>query len=95
MSRYRSGLHSVSAALVVLLLKLPAHLSITDALTVAGGFHKLEAVDFSMDVKRRYTFWSGLFGGFFVAVPLKGLSPFSPFQSKKQLFPHGRLGQNA
>jgi len=37
-------------AFIVLLVKLPANL--TDALTVAGGFKKLEAVDFSFDVKQ-------------------------------------------
>ena len=35
-------------AFIVLLVKLPANF--TDALTVAGGFQKLHAVDFSLDV---------------------------------------------
>src|SRR5436190_4108673 len=52
-------------AFLILLARLPADLSVTDALTVAGGFRKLEAVNFSTDPKRRYTFWSGLLGGFF------------------------------
>jgi Na+/proline symporter len=38
-------------AFIVLLVKLPANL--TDAFTVAGGFKKLEAVDFSFDFKQR------------------------------------------
>ena len=43
--------------------QLPAGVGLDDALTVAGGFHKLEAVDFSLDASRRYTFWSGPAGG--------------------------------
>src|SRR5208283_2293410 len=66
----------------VLLVKLPANL--TDALTVAGGFKKLEAVDFSFDVKQRYTFWSGLLGGMFLA-----LSYFGTDQSQVQRYLSG------
>jgi Na+/proline symporter len=69
-------------AFIVLLVKLPANL--TDALTVAGGFKKLEAVDFSFDVKQRYTFWSGLFGGFFLS-----LSYFGTDQSQVQRYISG------
>ncbi len=70
------------AAFVVLLLKLPAPL--TDALTVAGGFKKLQAVDFSLDVHRRYTFWSGLLGGLFLS-----LSYFGTDQSQVQRYLSG------
>ena len=69
-------------AFIVLLVKLPANL--TDALTVAGGFKKLEAVDFSFDVKQRYTFWSGLFGGLFLS-----LSYFGTDQSQVQRYISG------
>jgi Na+/proline symporter len=69
------------AALVVLLLKLPAELSFTDALTVAGGFNKLEGVDFSININRRYTFWSGLLGGLFLS-----LSYFGTDQSQVQRY---------
>src|SRR5208282_4633787 len=71
-------------AFVVLLMRLPANLSLTDALTVAGGFQKLEAVDFSVDVKLRYTFWSGLLGGFFLS-----LSYFGTDQSQVQRYISG------
>jgi solute:Na+ symporter, SSS family len=71
-------------ALIVLLARLPAHLSLTDALTVAGGFKKLNAVDFSFDVKRRYTFWSGLLGGLFLS-----LSYFGTDQSQVQRYISG------
>jgi len=59
-------------AFVVLLVKLPANLSLTDALTIAGGFHKMKAVDFSVDVHRRYTLWSGLLGGLFIQLSYSG-----------------------
>lgn len=69
------------AALVVLLVKLPAGLGFSDALAVAGGYHKLEAVDFSLDPKRRYTIWSGVLGGMFLA-----LSYFGTDQSQVQRY---------
>jgi SSS family transporter len=69
-------------AFIVLLVKLPANL--TDALTVAGGFKKLEAVNFSFDVKQRYTFWSGLLGGLFLS-----LSYFGTDQSQVQRYISG------
>ncbi len=50
-------------AFFVLLARLPAGLGLGDALRVAGGFHKLHAVDPSFDLTRRYTLWSGLIGG--------------------------------
>lgn len=53
----------MATALAVLLASLPAHLSFTDTLTLAGTFKKLNGVDFSPDLHRRYTFWSGMFGG--------------------------------
>src|SRR5688572_33064167 len=54
---------------------------------------KLEAVDFSMDPSRRYTFWSGILGGFFLS-----LSYFGTDQSQVQRYiggaalREGRLG---
>ena len=71
-------------AFIVLLTKLPASLSLTDAFTVAGGFKKLQAVDFSFNVNRRYTFWSGLLGGLFLS-----LSYFGTDQSQVQRYISG------
>ena len=71
-------------ALIVLLTRLPTGLSPVDALTVAGGFHKLEAVDFSIDPNRRYTLWTGLLGGMFLA-----LSYFGTDQSQVQRYISG------
>jgi Na+/proline symporter len=66
-------------AFVILLTKLPT--SLGDAFTVAGGFKKLEAVSFSFDIHRRYTFWTGLLGGFFLS-----LSYFGCDQSQVQRY---------
>ena len=68
-------------AFFVLLARLPAGLTFGDALTVAGGFHKLEAVDFSLNPDRRYTIWTGVLGGLFLA-----LSYFGTDQSQVQRY---------
>ena len=68
-------------AFFVLLARLPAGLTFSDALTVAGGFHKLEAVDFSLNPDRRYTIWTGVLGGMFLA-----LSYFGTDQSQVQRY---------
>jgi SSS family solute:Na+ symporter len=73
------------AAFVILLRRLPSGVGLTDALALAGGFHKLNGVDFSVDASRRYTFWSGLLGGFFLA-----LSYFGTDQSQVQRYLSGR-----
>ena len=69
------------AAFVVLLMKLPAGLGFSDALAVAGGYHKLEAVSFSLDPDKRYTIWTGVLGGMFLA-----LSYFGTDQSQVQRY---------
>jgi solute:Na+ symporter, SSS family len=74
-------LAGMAVAFFVLLARLPETLTMTDALTVAGGFHRLEAVDFSLDPERRYTFWTGMFGGMFLA-----LSYFGTDQSQVQRY---------
>jgi Na+/proline symporter len=61
--------------------RLPADLSFTDALHIAGRMGKLQAVDFSMDPSKRYTFWSGILGGFFLS-----LSYFGADQSQVQRY---------
>ncbi len=71
-------------AFVVLLAKLPAWLSFSDALTIAGGMDKLEAVSFSFSPEKRYTLWTGVFGGMFLA-----LSYFGTDQSQVQRYLSG------
>jgi SSS family solute:Na+ symporter len=61
--------------------RLPPDLSFTDALHIAGRMGKLQAVDFSIDPSKRYTFWSGILGGFFLS-----LSYFGADQSQVQRY---------
>lgn len=72
------------AAFAVLVLRLPEGLTFGDALTIAGGYDKLEAVNFSFDPDRRYTFWTGMLGGLFLA-----LSYFGTDQSQVQRYLSG------
>jgi len=68
-------------AFFVLLARLPAALSLGDALTVAGGFDKLKAIDPTPSLMPRYTLWSGLIGGLFLQ-----LSYFGADQSQVQRY---------
>ena len=70
------------AAFALLLMKLPA--SLGDAFTVAGGLGKMNAVNFSFDPQRRYTFWTGALGGVFLS-----LSYFGTDQSQVQRYISG------
>ncbi len=72
------------AVFFVLLSRMPAGLGFTGALTLAGSFHRLGAVDFSLNMDRRYTIWSGLLGGMFLA-----LSYFGTDQSQVQRYLSG------
>lgn len=72
----------MAAAFIILLIKLPA--TIGDAFTIAGGFKKINAVNFSVDPHRRYTFWTGLLGGLFLS-----LSYFGTDQSQVQRYISG------
>ncbi len=62
----------MATAFVIMLLRLPAGVSTVDALQIAGGFEKLNAVNFSFDLNERYTLWSGIFGGFFLSLSYFG-----------------------
>jgi len=73
------------AAFVVVLFRLPTRLHFHEALVVAGGMHKLKAVDFSPNLQTRYTLWTGLIGGLFLQ-----LSYFGSDQSQVQRYLGGR-----
>lgn len=51
---------------------LPNDMTLSNALHIAGANHKMDIVDFSMDPETRYTFWSGITGGFFLALSYFG-----------------------
>ena len=64
---------------------LPADVTFSKALKIAGASNKLEILDFSMDTKSRYTFWSGITGGLFLA-----LAYFGTDQSQVQRYLSGK-----
>ena len=63
----------------------PKEISFSDALEIAGKSGKLKVLDFSLDLNSRYTIWSGLTGGFFLA-----LSYFGTDQSQVQRYLSGK-----
>ncbi|PYJ90585.1 MAG: sodium:solute symporter [Verrucomicrobia bacterium] len=71
----------MAIAFAVAVYRLSPDMSFEGTLSVAGKMGKLEAVDFSIDPHKRYTFWSGLIGGFFLA-----LSYFGADQSQVQRY---------
>ena len=72
-------------ALYMIISGLPSEVSFTDALAIADQSGKLEVLDFSLDPNNRYTFWSGITGGFFLA-----LSYFGTDQSQVQRYLSGK-----
>ncbi len=51
---------------------LPNDMTFTNALHIAGANDKMNIVDFSFDPETRYTFWSGITGGFFLMLSYFG-----------------------
>jgi SSS family solute:Na+ symporter len=68
-------------AFYLILDHLPEGIGFGDALDIAGATGKLNVIDFSLDVNNRYTFWSGITGGLFLA-----LSYFGTDQSQVQRY---------
>ncbi len=72
-------------AFYVIMASLPENINFSNALTIAGASEKLNILDFSFDPESRYTFWSGITGGLFLA-----LSYFGTDQSQVQRYLSGR-----
>ena len=72
------------AAFFIIVHELPAYVSFGDAINVAGIMGKLDVIDFSFDMDKRYTFWTGITGGTFLA-----LSYFGTDQSQVQRYLSG------
>jgi Na+/proline symporter len=51
---------------------IPDNLNLSESLKIAGSMGKLNAVDFTFDLKNQYNIWSGLIGGFFLALAYFG-----------------------
>ena len=72
-------------AFFTILNQLPEDVGFFNALSISGKMGKLDAINFSFDLKERYTFWSGITGGFFLA-----LSYFGTDQSQVQRYLSGK-----
>ena len=59
-------------AFLVTFFIIPDDVGIVDAFRIAGVNGRLNAVDFTFDLSNRYTFWSGLIGGLFIALAYFG-----------------------
>ena len=64
---------------------LPADITFSKAMKIAGATNKLEILNFDFDAKSRYTFWSGITGGFFLA-----MAYFGTDQSQVQRYLSGK-----
>ncbi|RKT00611.1 sodium:solute symporter [Flavobacterium sp. 123] len=51
---------------------LPNDMTFNSALHIAGANDKMDIVNFSFDPEEKYTFWSGITGGFFLALAYFG-----------------------
>ena len=72
-------------AFFVIIDSFPNNLNFSNALEVAAVGGKMKILDFSFDLDTRYTFWSGITGGFFLA-----LSYFGTDQSQVQRYLTGK-----
>ncbi len=73
----------IAAGLIV--WRLPEGVSLRAAIKLAGALDRMNVVSFELDPNSRYTFWSGITGGFFLA-----LSYFGTDQSQVQRYLSGR-----
>lgn len=64
---------------------LPENITFDKALKIAGASNKLDILDFSLNTSSRYTFWSGITGGLFLA-----LAYFGTDQSQVQRYLSGK-----
>ena len=72
-------------AFFLILSYLPEGVTFSKALKIAGTSGKMDILDFSFDLNNRYTFWSGIIGGSFLA-----LSYFGTDQSQVQRYLSGK-----
>ena len=72
-------------AFFIILNSLPPNIDFYNAIDIAGVGGKMKVLDFSLDINERYTFWSGITGGLFLA-----LSYFGTDQSQVQRYLSGK-----
>jgi SSS family solute:Na+ symporter len=78
-------LGGMAVAAVVIVMRLPPDLTLGRAVRIAGVLGKMNVIDFSFAPGNRYTLWSGLTGGFFLA-----MAYFGTDQSQVQRYLSGR-----
>jgi solute:Na+ symporter, SSS family len=59
-------------AFFLILKMLPNDMTLGNAMHIAGANDKMNILNFSFDPEERYTFWSGITGGFFLALSYFG-----------------------
>ena len=72
-------------AFCFIIRRFPEGIGFHEAFQIAGKAGKLNVLDFSFNLNSRYTFWSGLTGGYFLA-----LSYFGTDQSQVQRYLSGK-----
>ena len=72
-------------AFIVIIMNLPEGISFGNAVSIAGNLDKMNIVNFSVDPSEKYTFWTGITGGTFLA-----LSYFGTDQSQVQRYINGK-----
>lgn len=75
----------MTLAFVILILKIQDFTDLSTAFEIAGSAGRLEIIDFDFNLNERYTVWSGLTGGLFLA-----LSYFGTDQSQVQRYLTGK-----
>ena len=78
-------LGGMAVATVAIVLMLPSAVTIPKALQLAGAMGRMNVVSFDLSFENRYNFWSGITGGFFLA-----LSYFGTDQSQVGRYLSGR-----
>jgi Na+/proline symporter len=72
-------------ALGLTIMRLPREVSLAHALKLSGALGRMNPVSFQLDYANRYNFWSGITGGFFLA-----LAYFGTDQSQVQRYLSGK-----
>jgi len=75
------ALGGMMVALIIAIHAIPSDITFLETMKVAGKMGRLNAIDFSFDLKTPYSFWSGLIGGCMLA-----LSYFGCDQSQVQRY---------
>jgi len=75
----------MAGVFVFLLNSLSEYFTLDQGLKLAGKMDRMKIVNFSLDPSERYTFWTGITGGFFLA-----LSYFGTDQSQVQRYLGGK-----